>query len=147
MQLKRYAIDTNVLLYAVDASEPRKQLRAIDVIARLNLSAVLPAQLFAEFARVSMQKFRPPLPVATVLEQVRAYAQRFAVYPLTPAVVEMAVRGVRDHGFSYFAAQIWAAARLGGADTVLSEDSASGSTVGGVAFADPFGLDFDVESL
>ena len=58
-----------------------------------------------------------------------------------------AVRGLRDHGFPYYDAQIWAAARLNQIPIVLSEDFASGSTVEGVTFIDPFAEGFRVDSL
>jgi predicted nucleic acid-binding protein len=43
---------------------------------------------------------------------------------------------------SYYDAQIWASARLNQIPTVFSEDFASGSTVEGVTFINPFDKDF-----
>lgn len=42
---------------------------------------------------------------------------------------------------------IWAAARLNQIPVVLSEDFASGSTVEGVTFVDPFAEGFRLDSL
>ena len=70
--------------------------------------------------------------------QIGLYERTFPVVPLTPAVVLEAVRGVRDHQFPYYDAQIWAAAKLNQVPVVLSEDFASGSTVEGVTFVNPF---------
>ena len=61
----------------------------------------------------------------------------FPVPPLTgPAVLE-ALRGVRDHGLSYYDAQIWAIARLGQVGVVLSEDFDPGAALKGVKFVNP----------
>ena len=94
-----------------------------------------------------MSRLVPALTADEVYGQVELYEQVFPVLPLTPGVVLEAVRGVRDHQFSYFDAQIWAVAKLNQIPTVLSEDFASGSTVEGIAFANPFASTFDLDTL
>ncbi len=149
----RYLIDTNVLVYGFDGAAPAKQATALGLIARLGRRgpdgpmAALPAQVLAEFARVATGRLRPPLAPDDVFEQVRLYEQVFPVIALTAAVVLEAVRGLRDHGFPYYDAQIWAVARLHRIPVVLSEDFASGSTLDGAAFVNPFALEFDIASL
>jgi predicted nucleic acid-binding protein len=96
----------------------------------------LPAQVLAEFSSVAMRKLTPPLTPADVEGCVRRLVAVFPVIPLTEAVVIEAVRGVREYGFSYYDAQIWAAARLAGA--VLIEDFNVGATSDGVSFVNPF---------
>ena len=128
--MARYLLDTNVLVYGFDEAEPEKQARALDVVAR-----------------VATGRLRPPLPADGVFRHVGLYERAFPVVALTPAVVLEAVRGLRDHAFSYYDAQIWAAARLNQVPVVLSEDFASGSTVEGVTFVDPFASGFDVAGL
>jgi len=149
----RYLLDTNVLVYGFDGAEREKQARALDVVARVGRpgpsgpAAALPAQALAEFARVATGRLEPPLPADEVYRQVGLYERAFPVVALTPAVVLEAVRGLRDHGFSYYDAQIWAAAKLNQIPLVLSEDFASGSTVEGVTFVDPFAGGFIVDDL
>lgn len=149
----RYLLDTNVLVYGVGGRDPDKQARALDVLARVGRtgpsgpSAALPAQALAEFARVGMRKLVPSLSADEVYGQIELYERVFPVLPLTPGVVLEAVRGVRDHSLAYFDAQIWAAAKLNQVPTVLSEDFASGSTVEGVTFVDPFSSTFDPSAL
>ena len=151
--MARYLLDTNVLVYSVDEREPEKRDRAIDVLTRVGRpgpsgpSGMLPAQALAEFSRVAMGRLKPPVPADDVYRQVGLYERTFPVVPLTPAVVLEAVRGVRDHGFPYYDAQIWAAAKLNQVPVVLSEDFASGSTVEGVTFVDPFDPAFDTSEL
>jgi predicted nucleic acid-binding protein len=62
---------------------------------------------------------------------------------VTPQIVLEAVRGVRDHWFSFWDAQIWAAARLNQVPVVSSEDF-TGAVVEGVRFVDPFAEDFQI---
>lgn len=61
----------------------------------------------------------------------------FPVVPLTAPVVLEALRGVAQHGLSYYDAQIWATARLHQVPLVLSEDFAMGAVVEGVQFVNP----------
>ena len=144
-----YLLDTNVLVYSVDPDEPAKRDRAIHLLEQLagGRKAWLPAQALAEFARVTLEKRRPPASAGEVYAAVERFERSFAVLPLTPAVVLEAVRGVRDHRFSYYDAQIWAAARLNQVPVVLTEDFAAGATVEGVTFVDPFAPGFDSAAL
>jgi predicted nucleic acid-binding protein len=140
----RYLLDSNVLVYAFDGQDPAKRSRALEVIERASAAGgVLPAQAMGEFARVAIERLRPRMTPAAVTSALESLEGAFGVIPLTPAVVLEAVRGVRDHRFSYYDAQIWAAARLGQVRTVLSEDFAAGATVDGVTFVDPFAAGFD----
>ena len=151
--MAQYLLDTNVLVYSIDGRDPDKQDRALDVLARVGRpgptgpSATLPAQALAEFSRVTLFRLKPPVPPDRVYHQIGLYERTFPVVPLTPAVVLEAVRGVRDHQFPYYDAQIWAAAKLNQVPIVLSEDFASGSTVEGVTFVDPFDPAFDANEL
>ena len=149
----QYLLDTNVLVYGVDPADPEKQARGLDVLARVGRpgptgpSAALPAQALAEFSRVTLFRLKPQVPPDDVYHQIGLYERTFPVVPLTPAVVLEAVRGVRDHQFPYYDAQIWAAAKLNQVPVVLSEDFASGSTVEGVTFVNPFDPAFDTSGL
>lgn len=147
--MPRYLLDTNVLVYCFDGADPEKQERAIDTVARTGRgpSGALPAQALAEFCRVALGKLVPPLSPEETYRQVELYERAFPVLSLTPAVVLEAVRGVRDHAFSYFDAQIWAVARLNQIPIVLSEDFATGATVEGVTFQNPLAPTFDLSTL
>lgn len=57
------------------------------------------------------------------------------------------LRGVQEHNFSYYDAQVWAAARLGQVAGILSEDFNTGATIEGVQFVDPSDSAFDVTIL
>ncbi len=59
----RYLLDTNIILYPHDASDPGRQARAIEVLRRVGVgpSAAIPSQALAEFVNVARRKFSPPL--------------------------------------------------------------------------------------
>ncbi len=145
----RYLLDTNILAYCFDEGEPEKQRRALRIVEHLGMRrvAAIPAQVLAEFSNVALYRLDPPLDADDVYAQIERYERVFAVLPLTPSVVLEAVRGFRDHSFSYFDAQIWAAAKLAQIPVVLSEDFSTGATVEGVSFANPLAKEFDLNDL
>lgn len=142
-----YLLDTNVLVYTLDPRDPRKRERARSLLEKLlELGrGAIPAQVLAELANVALRKL--DLPADDAYGLIERLETIFPVYPLTPAIVLEALRGVRDHQLSYFDAQVWAAAKLHQADVVLSEDFAAGSTVEGIRFLDPFDTDFELATL
>jgi predicted nucleic acid-binding protein len=133
-------IDTNVLIYVYDRSEPEKRLRALEVLQRVRdaKAGVLSAQVLSEFYNTATRKLKPPLPPDQAEAQLRAFTHIWPVVPVTSAVVLEAIRGVQAHQLSFWDAQIWAAARLHHVPTVLSEDFNPGVVLEGVRFVDPF---------
>jgi predicted nucleic acid-binding protein len=141
-------VDTNVLVYFYDQNSPEKQVRASLVLDRLRQAGLgrLSTQALAEFVNASMRKLDPPLTTAQAFEQVSLFAASWPVFDLTPQIVLEAARGVRDHGLSYYDAQMWAAARLNQIPVIFSEDFQDGQVLEGVRFANPFSWSFDVEA-
>ena len=133
-------IDTNVLVYVYDLSEPVKRRRALKTLERVRDAGagVLSAQVLSELYNVVTRKLEPPLTPGEADGQLRALARVWPVVPVTSVVVFEAVRGVREYQLSFWDAQIWAAARLNHLSTVLSEEFDSGAVIEGVRFVDPF---------
>ena len=143
----RVFVDTNVLVYAYDRSEPGKQQQALEVLDRLAVTGVgmISTQVLAEFVVAVTRKIPAPLSVAEAYERVKNYLQSWAVVDLTGMIVLEAARGVRDHQFSFWDAQIWATARLNQVPVVFSEDFADGAVIEGIRFVNPFAESFDIE--
>ena len=141
-------IDTNVLLYLYDHSQPAKQERAQTVLDQLELSGLgrLSVQCLAEFFSVATRKLSPRLTPAQALQQIHLLSRLWPVYDLTAMIVLEAGRGVRDHQLSYYDAQIWATARLNQVPTIFSEDFNQGSILEGVRFVNPFSPEFAIET-
>lgn len=146
--MTRVAVDTHVFVYRVASEPAEKRERAAAVLGALEGRLVVPVQVLAETSRVLLARRRPPLPVGTVRAYVRAIQTAAALtVALTPETVDDALRGVETHRFSYYDAQVWAAARSAGAAVLLSEDFQDGREVEGVRFVDPFAPGFDLATL
>ncbi len=135
----RYLIDTNLLIYPLDARDPKKQKKAAEVLLRLAQEgrAALPVQALSEFASVALRRLSPPLEAEPVRLEIERLMLAFPVLPLTAPVVLEALRGVAQHHLSYYDAQVWATARLYQVPVVLSEDFAMGAVLEGVRFVNP----------
>jgi predicted nucleic acid-binding protein len=142
-------IDTNVLVYVYDLSEPEKRERALETLERVRGAGmgVLSAQVLSELYNVVTRKLEPPISPEEADGQLRALARVWPVVPVTSVVVFEAVRGVREYQLSFWDAQIWAAARLNRVSTVLTEDFNPGAVIEGVRFVDPFCEGFELEDL
>lgn len=140
----RYLVDTNLLIYPLDARDPAKQRRAGEVLRELARrgDAVLPAQALAEFSSVVLRRLQPPLGPDQASREVERLVTAFPVVPLSAAAVLEALRGVARHRLSYHDAQVWAAARLHQIPLVLSGDFPVGATLEGVQFLNPLEGDF-----
>lgn len=139
----RILVDTNVLVYAYDRSEPEKQAQAAAVLDQLLITGagILCTQVLAEFFVAITRKISQPLPVERAFDSLNNYAASWEVLGLNSVNILEAARGVRDHSFSYFDAQIWAVARMNQVPVVFSEDF-NPSWIEGVQFVNPFSAEF-----
>ena len=140
-------VDTNVLVYAYDRAEPQKGVRAVQVLDRLATAGVgvLTTQVLAEFTVAVTRKLAAPLTIAEAYDRVLNYTQSWRVLDVTSLAVLEAIRGVRDHGFHFWDALIWASARLNQIAVVFSEDLPLSGVLEGVSFVDPFATEFQIE--
>lgn len=144
-----YLVDTNVLVYAYDRSEPEKMAQSIELLDHLALSGlgVLSLQILAEFFVAVTRKIALPLSANDAETRVLNYLQGWRTVAVTNIVFREALRGVREHRLSFWDAQIWATARLNQIPIVLSEDFSHGTAVEGIQFANPFTPMFDPSKL
>jgi predicted nucleic acid-binding protein len=140
-------VDTNVLVYAHDRGEPKKQRQAIQVLDALQARGrgCLPAQVVAEFFRATTRGKDPMLTVEQARQQVDNFVVAWTVLDTTAMVVQEAARCVQAHQQSYYDAQIWASAHLGQVPVVFSEDFTDGLILEGVRFVNPFSEAFILE--
>lgn len=134
-------VDTNILVYAYDRSEPQKQRQASQILNQLVVSrtGVISTQVLAEFfvTITSPRKFASPLSVAEGYERIEYYLRSWEVVDLTGLIVLEAARGVREYQLSFWDAQIWATARLNQIPLIYSEDFNAGAALEGVRFSNP----------
>ena len=140
-------VDTNILVYAYDRSEPAKQQQAALILDKLAITGVgvISSQVMSEFFVTVTCKISAPLTPDSTYQRLENYQQSWEILDLTPAVVLEAVRGVRDYQLSFWDAQIWAAAHLNQIPIIFSEDFNIGSVIEGVRFVNPLAADFQIE--
>lgn len=132
-------VDTNVLVYARDASEPAKQQRAADWVSALwaSRSGRISVQVLNEYYVTVTRKLVPGMPPVDARADV---ADLLAWRPvLVDADVVTAAFAVADRfGLSHWDALIVAAAQAAGCDHLLTEDLQDGQRLGDVTVVDPF---------
>ena len=134
-------VDTNVLVYAYDRTEPVKQPRAAELLDALALTGqgVLTTQVLAEFYVAVTARMAPPMPYDVAHERVQRLCDSWRVLNVTPLVVLEAIRGSQRHQLHYWDAQLWASAKLNQIPFIVTEDLPSSRSLDGVRFIDPFG--------
>jgi predicted nucleic acid-binding protein len=133
-------VDTNVLLYAHDASETVKQPIARALLEELwtDRSGVLSTQVLQEFYVVATRKFEPPMRRSEARELVALYATWSIVQVDVGLIIDAAALEERAQ-LSFWDALIVEAARRAGATRLVTEDLQGGRVVAGVAIENPFG--------
>jgi predicted nucleic acid-binding protein len=132
-------IDTNVLVYARDASEPEKQLQAAAWIDHLwrTRTARLSFQVLQEYYATTTRKLEPGL----TPEQARADVRDLLAWRPVSVGADLLEAGwsVEDRfGLSCWDALIVAAARVAGCEYLLTEDLQHGSELEGLQVVSPF---------
>lgn len=132
-------VDTNVLLYARDASEPDKQPRAqawLEFLWR-ERAGRLSVQVLQEYYVNVTGKLSPGLDEPTARRDVRALAAWEPVTIEVP-ILESAWALQDQASFSWWDALIVAAAKSVGARYLLTEDMQAGRRLGDLEILDPF---------
>lgn len=134
---RRFTLDTNVLVYAIDSAEGEKHRRAKDIVDRAaQADCVLAIQALGEFYVTSQR--RRLLPAADAAAQVADWVELFATMGPIEANVVTAAQEAAATRFGYWDAMLLATADSHGCTTLLSEDMADGATLGGVTVRNPF---------
>lgn len=133
----RSFFDTNVLVYAHAADEPKKR-----TVARKLLTAHLADQTAVFSTQVLQEYFvavtRIGLPADLAQHHVATYAQANVVQ-VTTELILAAIDLHRLHQLSFWDALILRSARAAGCGIVFSEDMGDGQRYEGVLIENPFG--------
>ena len=132
-------VDTNVLVYAHDRSETRKQPIAqalLDVLWRTR-TGVLSTQVLQEFYVVTTRKFDPPMRRGAAREVVALYGE-WPIVQVDVALILAASNLEERHAFSFWDALVVEAARRCGATRLLTEDLRAGRRIDGISIENPF---------
>jgi predicted nucleic acid-binding protein len=132
-----------VWISAVDPREQGKaQLASVLVEALINADSVaITPQIAAEFYDVSTRRrggLAPILTKTAAADRVRDLLRACVCLDLSASTTTEAMRGAVAFQMRIYDAQIWAAARLNGVSTILTEDNQSRAVIEGVRYVDPF---------
>jgi predicted nucleic acid-binding protein len=132
-------VDTNVLVYAHDTSETRRQPIAQALLDALwtSRTGVLSTQILQEFYVVATRKFDPPMSRRAAREIVALYGT-WPVVQVDVALILTASQLEEQHKLSFWDALVVEAARVAGATRLVTEDLQDGRRIGGVRIEDPF---------
>jgi len=130
-------LDTNIVVYANDTRDKRKQKRCIEIIERaLTIGdATVSTQVLFEYANVALTKLAQSAAV------IRRQIELLSTLPVIPQSAALAIRATEIkelYGLSFWDAAIIAAAAEGGCSQILSEDMNTGQIYCGIRLVNPF---------
>jgi len=138
MSGERFTLDTNILVYSVDARDPRKQALAMDIIrAGVVRDCPLALQAIGEFhaAATAKLKLRPD----DARERSLQLLESFETFAHSANSVRAALAQAGKSRFSFWDAVLLASAAEAGCSVILSEDMHDGARFGSIAICNPFG--------
>jgi len=131
-------LDTNVLVYAYDPSDQRKQQIGQGLVRR-SLAGEIAAssQVLAEFAAVLLHKLRPPAKPGDLLALLDVLGP-IQLIALDGDVIRRAIQAHAQYGLHFYDGLIVAAAERGGCQKIWSEDFNAGQKYFGITVENPF---------
>jgi len=130
-------LDTNILVYANDAADLRKQEVALDCVHThiRDGTGVVSTQVMQEYAVNGIRKLRQAIPV--VMHQLHLI-ESLHVVTINPNLVRRGLEIKSMYGLDYWDSLIIAAAESAGCDRLLSEDFNTGQFYCGIRTLNPF---------
>jgi len=134
-----FFVDTNILLYARDASEPEKQMVAAQRLDALweARSGRISVQVLNEFFVNVTRKLDPGLSTEEAWDDVEALSA-WNPLPINMALLQRGYHAQHRYGLSWWDSLIVSAAEATGCTTILSEDLADGADYFGITVENPF---------
>jgi predicted nucleic acid-binding protein len=131
-------LDTNVVVYAYDGSNPKKQQLARQLLkGAVTGKVVISTQVLAEFSAIMLHKVSPPATADAVMEGLDALASIRLIIP-DAELVRRAIETRSSYGIHFYDGLIVAAAERAGCARIWSEDFNDGQKYFGVAVENPF---------
>jgi len=131
-------LDTNILVYAYDVSDPAKQAVAQNLVRKAVAGGFLiSTQVLAEFAATLLHKLTPPPTSEDVVALLDTLAPIRLIAP-DHDMIRRAVEAKAAYGIHLYDGMIVAAAERAGCERIWSEDLNPGQKYFGVLVANPF---------
>jgi predicted nucleic acid-binding protein len=139
MSASRVFLDTNVLVYLHDESEPAKRKRSAErLAAELTRSELVVSTQVLQELYVALTRGPDPIRLPELAEQAVRDTAKLTVVQVDAPMVFEAITLCRAHQLSFWDALLIEAARSAGCSTILTEDLSHGQTLAGVRVENPF---------
>ncbi len=141
-------IDTNILVYARDKSDLKKQERAAEILGVLwrNRTGRLSTQVLQEYYVTVTRKLKPGLSRAEARQDVRDLME-WRPRPVSAGILESAWEIEDRWKLSWWDSLVAASALDCGATTLISEDMQDGLIIRSLQILDPFSEKFEMGQL
>jgi predicted nucleic acid-binding protein len=132
-------VDTNVLVYARDATEPRRQSLAADWLLRLWTEHLgrTSVQVLSEYYVTVARKLKPGLKADEAWDDVRAFLA-WEPQEIDRELLSRAREVEKRHALSWWDSMVVAAAQLQDCRLLLTEDLQDGRVYDDVTICSPF---------
>ena len=119
-----FFLDTNIFVYALLASDPRKKLRAVQLLeqALASHTGCVSYQVIQEFANVGLRKFAQCFSVHECKQFINAAMQPLNRVASSPELFEAALNLHDETRYSFYDCLVIAAALQAGANVLYTED-------------------------
>ena len=136
-------IDTNVVVYAYDASEKVKHYKAFNLLEQLGISqtGVVSLQVLSEFYVVVTRKIERPISTSQARGIIEEFKTNWEIYEPSTSTLLLAMDITEEYKLNFWDSLIVAAAKESKAVTVYSEDFQHNQTIEGLKFINPFSED------
>jgi len=133
------AVDTNILIYAIDRDNPDKRRRAIKLLESLTpSSAVMLWQVMQEFGGVASRLERQGRAARAGREMHAELSAALPIVVPSTTVFQAAWKLGDRYRLSYYDSLLLAACVEGGVNRFFTEDLQAGQTIEGVELVNPF---------
>ena len=137
--IDRVTIDSNIVIYAFDPTDPKKHTASIAIMAAMTaVQSVLPMQCLAEFYSVATRKnYLTPERASMIADE---FIETLTIVPAELADFAAARELHRIHGVQTFDAMLLATSIRAGCQIFLSEDMQHQRRFGEMTVINPFQL-------
>ncbi|MEW6213827.1 MAG: PIN domain-containing protein [Nitrospirota bacterium] len=132
-------VDTNIIVYAYDASAGEKHSKALEIMKDLWGSGhgITSTQVLQEFFVSVTGKIAKPLDVITAKEIVKDFL-KWKIVVVDGEIILEAIDIHNERKYSFWDSLIISSAIAGGAGTLLSEDLSDKHKIKGIVIKNPF---------
>jgi len=133
-------LDTNILIYSFDFSNPTKQKIAKELINSLcgnSIDYLISTQVVSEFCSVVIKKFKEILSENDLKRFVSSLPQEQIAF-IDQSTIIKSLHIKYKYGFSYWDSMIIVTAIQSGCDVLYSEDLSDGQVIENLRIVNPF---------